>query len=110
MVSGWSAHLGDDIGVVGVDAGVVKADGGCLDGAAVQLDGTKVEGDAGVGLCVLQRVQPRAVAGAVKDIVALDGPVQNQAGLAPAYPPMRLLIRMLSSLSSSCSMVICLTT
>ena len=83
------AHLGDHIGVVGINAGVVKADGGGLDWAAVQLDGTKVEGDARVGRSVLQRVEPRAVAGLVKDIVALNRALQYQARLAPVQqqPP-----------------------
>ena len=77
-------HLGNDVGVVGVDAGVVKADGGGLDWAPVQLDGAEVQGDARVGRCVFQRVQPCAVAGLVENIIALDRALQDQARLAPA--------------------------
>ena len=81
---GERGDLGNDVGVVGVNARVVKADGGGLDWAAVQLDGAEVEGDARVGRCVLQGVEPRAVAGLVKHIVALDRALQDEAGLAPA--------------------------
>ena len=81
---GNRTNLGNDIGVVGVDAGVVKADGGCLDWAAIELDGAEVQGNARVGLCVLQRVKSSPVAGPVKYIVALDGAVQDKTCLAPA--------------------------
>lgn len=78
------AYLGNDVGVVGVDPRVVEADGGGLDGAAIQLQRAEVEGDARVGLRVLQRVQPGAVGRAVEHKVALHDPVQDEAGLAPA--------------------------
>ncbi len=87
------AHLGDDIGVVGVDARVVKADGGCLDWAAVQLDGAEVEGDARVGGSVLEGVEPCAVAGLVEDIVALNRALQDEARLAPARNTVQDYIR-----------------
>ena len=79
------AHLGNHIRVIGVDARVVEADGGGFDRAGIQLEGTEVERNAGVRSCVLEGVQAGAVAGPVKDVVALYDPVKDQALLAPAH-------------------------
>lgn len=70
--------------MIGINARVVKADRRCLDGAVIQLQGAEVQRDTRVRCCVFDRVQARDVACFVKDEVALDHAIQNEALDTPA--------------------------